>query len=207
MCYWYAHEYTCKHVTYALGKYCSTAGLVQTPCKKKNIWQRIRMGEDCEDCAMPANRTGSSTTDAVADTGVQQKVGVRTKKPKARKRWWERFDMSGVMSRRRFREYSGNELEGVSFLGSTVGCWTMVVGIWVVSNSASYMKTSGAKVFAIRKFYLFNEQCSTESLMTTFLILSLCICPKSVSKNEITSSPLWSHVPETVTFILQPPQM
>ncbi|CAL3965821.1 unnamed protein product [Diplocarpon coronariae] len=56
MCYWYTHVYSCKHVTSALGKYCSKASLVQTPCKKKNIWQTIRMGEDCEDCAMPEGR-------------------------------------------------------------------------------------------------------------------------------------------------------
>lgn len=56
MCHYYAHHYSCKHTTYALGKYCSSGGLVQTPCKKKNIWQSIRMGEECENCAVPAGR-------------------------------------------------------------------------------------------------------------------------------------------------------
>lgn len=56
MCQWYAHHYNCKHTTYALGKYCSSASLVQTPCKKKDIWQGIRMGVDCEECAMPEDR-------------------------------------------------------------------------------------------------------------------------------------------------------
>ncbi len=84
MCHWYAHEYTCKHVTFALGKYCSAAGLVQTPCKKKNIWQRIRMGEDCEDCAIPADRYSANTTDGMVDAAVQQKGGVKTKKGKKR---------------------------------------------------------------------------------------------------------------------------
>jgi hypothetical protein len=56
MCHWYAHSYTCKHVTYALGKYCNPASLVQTPCKKKSIWQTIRMGEYCENCAIPVYR-------------------------------------------------------------------------------------------------------------------------------------------------------
>ncbi|PSS18786.1 hypothetical protein M430DRAFT_75987, partial [Amorphotheca resinae ATCC 22711] len=50
MCHWYAHVYTCKHTTYALGKYCTPGNLVQTPCKKKSIWQTIRMGEECENC-------------------------------------------------------------------------------------------------------------------------------------------------------------
>ena len=84
MCYWYSHIYNCKHVTYALGKYCSQAGLVQTPCKKKHIWQTIRMGEDCENCAMPEGR-GNNIVDNEGPVGggggvVQHKVGVRTKK-------------------------------------------------------------------------------------------------------------------------------
>lgn len=44
------------------------------------------MGEECEDCAMPADRSGRSTADDVADGGVQQKGGVKTKKPKPKKR-------------------------------------------------------------------------------------------------------------------------
>ena len=43
--------YTCKHTTYALGKYCEQGNLVQTPCKQKKIWQTIRMDELCEACA------------------------------------------------------------------------------------------------------------------------------------------------------------
>jgi hypothetical protein len=60
MCYWYAHSYNCKHVTYALGKYCTTGGLVQKPCQKKSIWQTIRMGEDCEECAVPEVSIGAA---------------------------------------------------------------------------------------------------------------------------------------------------
>jgi hypothetical protein len=51
MCQWYSHIYTCKHTTYALGKYCEQGNLVQTPCKQKNIWQAIGMDELCEECA------------------------------------------------------------------------------------------------------------------------------------------------------------
>jgi hypothetical protein len=61
MCHWYAHQYTCKHTTYALGKYCSSGSLVQTPCKIKNIWQTIRMGEACEDCGIPEEKAFVST--------------------------------------------------------------------------------------------------------------------------------------------------
>jgi hypothetical protein len=62
MCHYYGHLYSCKHVTYALAKYCSAAGLVQTPCKKRSIWQNIRMGEECDECAVPAGR-GNNVTD------------------------------------------------------------------------------------------------------------------------------------------------
>jgi hypothetical protein len=50
MCHYYAHLYSCTHTHYALGKFCTAGNLLQTPCKKKNIWQTIRMGEACEDC-------------------------------------------------------------------------------------------------------------------------------------------------------------
>ena len=60
MCYWYAHLYTCKHTTYALGKYCQSGSLVQTPCRKKSIWQTIRMGEACEDCEVPEEKVSVS---------------------------------------------------------------------------------------------------------------------------------------------------
>ena len=56
MCHYYAHQYNCKHTTHALGKLCKPASLIQTPCNKKEIWQTIRMGEDCEECATPANQ-------------------------------------------------------------------------------------------------------------------------------------------------------
>jgi hypothetical protein len=51
MCHYYAHHYTCKHVTHVLAKYCPSANLVQTPCGKKDVWQSIRMEEECEECA------------------------------------------------------------------------------------------------------------------------------------------------------------
>lgn len=82
MCHYYAHIYTCKHTTHALAKYCTTANLVQTPCKKKQIWQTIRMGEDCEDCAMPAARTVAKT---VAKTAVVVRKVATTQKTKRRR--------------------------------------------------------------------------------------------------------------------------
>jgi hypothetical protein len=82
MCYWYAHQYTCKHVTYALGKYCTRGGLVQTPCKKKNIWQTIRMGEECEDCAVPDGHVGEDVGGAVVQKAVTKP---RIAKGKARR--------------------------------------------------------------------------------------------------------------------------
>jgi len=56
MCYYYEHIYTCTHKTYALGKYCSTGNLIQTPCKKRGIWQSVNMGEECDACFVPVSR-------------------------------------------------------------------------------------------------------------------------------------------------------
>ena len=82
MCYWYKHDYSCKHVTYALGRYCPAANLIQTPCKKRNIWQTIRMGEECEDCAMPEGRGNGARYDGVPEQ--QHKGGVKAKKGRKR---------------------------------------------------------------------------------------------------------------------------
>lgn len=65
MCQWYANYYNCKHTTYALAKYCASASLVQTPCKKKTIWNTIRVGEDCVDCFVPDRRSGSDVSGVV----------------------------------------------------------------------------------------------------------------------------------------------
>jgi hypothetical protein len=85
MCYWYSHIYSCKHTTYALGKYCSAAGLVQTPCKKKSIWQTIRMGEECEQCAMPAGRVGNAV-DVGARGGAGDGDAALTKQEREREK-------------------------------------------------------------------------------------------------------------------------
>lgn len=63
MCYWYYHLYKCKHTAYAPGKYCEQGNLVQTPCKKKNIWQTIRIEDKCEECE--AHGEGGDTPSAV----------------------------------------------------------------------------------------------------------------------------------------------
>jgi hypothetical protein len=59
MCHYYRHLYTCTHTVHAFAKYCSGAALIQTPCNKKNIWQAIKMSEACEDCRVPAQRSGA----------------------------------------------------------------------------------------------------------------------------------------------------
>ncbi len=73
MCYYYQHVYTCSHITYALGKYCTSGSLVQTPCKKRSIWQKITMGEECEDCAIPVGR---GNPHAVAEGATKKKKKV-----------------------------------------------------------------------------------------------------------------------------------
>lgn len=73
MCHWYAHAYTCKHTTYALGKYCTPGNLVQTPCKKKSIWQTIRMGEECENCAVPEKRGEGFANAGIGEAKIDRK--------------------------------------------------------------------------------------------------------------------------------------
>jgi hypothetical protein len=82
MCNWYKHDYSCKHVTYALAKYCAAANFVQTPCKKKNIWHTIRMGEECEECAMPEGRGNAVAYEGAPEP--QPKGGVKAKKGRKR---------------------------------------------------------------------------------------------------------------------------
>ena len=52
MCHYYAHLFTCTHTHYALAKFCSKGNLKQTPCDKRSVWQTIRIGEVCDDCAL-----------------------------------------------------------------------------------------------------------------------------------------------------------
>jgi hypothetical protein len=82
MCHYYAHVYTCKHTTYALGKYCTPSSLVQNPCKKKSIWQTIRMAEECEECAAPPPRTNTGN----GGNGEERKAFVRAVGSKGKKR-------------------------------------------------------------------------------------------------------------------------
>jgi hypothetical protein len=69
-------------VTYALGRYCSAANLIQTPCKKRTIWQTIRMAEECEECAMPEGRGSAVGYDGVLEQ--RHKGGVKAKKGRTR---------------------------------------------------------------------------------------------------------------------------
>jgi hypothetical protein len=90
MCHYYAHNYTCKHVTYVLAKYCPSANLVQTPCGKKDVWQSIRMEEECEECV--AGGGGESVKVATATRagggggGGGRKVSVAGSRRVVRKR-------------------------------------------------------------------------------------------------------------------------
>ena len=63
MCHFYANVYTCtpRHTTYALGKYCQQANFKQKPCTNRVIWQTVYVGEDCDECAIPAWRIPAIT--------------------------------------------------------------------------------------------------------------------------------------------------
>ncbi|KAK3984809.1 hypothetical protein QBC44DRAFT_252054 [Cladorrhinum sp. PSN332] len=50
MCSYYAHAFSCKHTTYSFARFCDPAGLIQTRCNDRHIWQTIRMDEHCEEC-------------------------------------------------------------------------------------------------------------------------------------------------------------
>jgi hypothetical protein len=50
MCDYYLHIHACTHTSSALGRYCQSAALIQTPCKNKHVWQSIRLPDGCDDC-------------------------------------------------------------------------------------------------------------------------------------------------------------
>ncbi len=54
MCRYYKHIWTCGHVRYVFATFCLDAGLIQTPCGRREVWQSLLMGEDCGDCYVPA---------------------------------------------------------------------------------------------------------------------------------------------------------
>ena len=52
MCQYYAHDYACKHRTYTFARFCQPASLIQKPCRRRDVWQSIRMDEACDECLM-----------------------------------------------------------------------------------------------------------------------------------------------------------
>ncbi|KAL2888708.1 hypothetical protein HOO65_030209 [Ceratocystis lukuohia] len=52
MCQYYAHQFVCKHKSLSFARYCERAGLIQTPCQDRSIWQTIGMDNACEECIM-----------------------------------------------------------------------------------------------------------------------------------------------------------
>lgn len=50
MCQYYAHAFTCKHVSLSFARFCPSASMIQTRCGERQIWQTIRMAESCEEC-------------------------------------------------------------------------------------------------------------------------------------------------------------
>jgi hypothetical protein len=88
MCHYYAHQYTCKHVTHVLAKYCPSANLVQTPCGKKDVWQSIRMEEECDDCVAGGGGGGESVKvgNKTGSAGGGRKVSVAGSRRVVRKR-------------------------------------------------------------------------------------------------------------------------
>ncbi|KAK4457774.1 hypothetical protein QBC42DRAFT_187732 [Cladorrhinum samala] len=50
MCSYYAHAFSCNHVTFSFARFCDPSWLIQTRCGDRHIWQTISMDESCEDC-------------------------------------------------------------------------------------------------------------------------------------------------------------
>ncbi|KXX79050.1 hypothetical protein MMYC01_204453 [Madurella mycetomatis] len=50
MCRYYAHAFTCKHVTFSFARFCDPASMIQNPCGERHIWQTIPLDEPCDDC-------------------------------------------------------------------------------------------------------------------------------------------------------------
>ncbi|KAK3956085.1 hypothetical protein QBC32DRAFT_203738 [Pseudoneurospora amorphoporcata] len=50
MCQYYAHAFTCKHVSLTFARFCPSASMIQTRCGEREIWQTIRMAESCDEC-------------------------------------------------------------------------------------------------------------------------------------------------------------
>ncbi|RYO88075.1 hypothetical protein DL766_007105 [Monosporascus sp. MC13-8B] len=50
MCKYYAHAFSCKHMSFTFARYCNPASLIQTPCNKKQIWHTISLDEACDEC-------------------------------------------------------------------------------------------------------------------------------------------------------------
>lgn len=82
MCQYYEHSYTCKHTHWVLAKYCASGNLVQTACKRRTVWQKIRMGEDCEGCAMPFGRGNGVVEEGGQEVGKGKEGGNGTEQGK-----------------------------------------------------------------------------------------------------------------------------
>lgn len=54
MCRYYRHIWRCGHIRIVFAKYCPRAGLVQTACEKRDIWQSVNVDEACVDCYEPS---------------------------------------------------------------------------------------------------------------------------------------------------------
>ncbi|KAK2047805.1 hypothetical protein LY76DRAFT_585983 [Colletotrichum caudatum] len=52
MCQYYAHAFTCKHLSFTFARFCQPASLIQKPCAKRQVWQTISLDDACEECLM-----------------------------------------------------------------------------------------------------------------------------------------------------------
>ncbi|KAF2998403.1 hypothetical protein E8E14_004200 [Neopestalotiopsis sp. 37M] len=50
MCKYYAHAFSCKHMSFTFARFCNPASFTQTPCDKRTIWHTIGLEEACDEC-------------------------------------------------------------------------------------------------------------------------------------------------------------
>jgi hypothetical protein len=50
MCQYYAHAFTCKHLSYTFARFCTPASLIQKPCGQRQVWHTIPPDDACDEC-------------------------------------------------------------------------------------------------------------------------------------------------------------
>ncbi|CAG8950035.1 hypothetical protein HYFRA_00005183 [Hymenoscyphus fraxineus] len=105
MCKYYLNLHACTHETYALAKHCSLGAMIQTPCKKRDVWQKVEC-EECEGCRVPDHRRVDHGRVDHGRVGVDQGLRGVLEKERREKEVVRREGQRGVL------EKGGKERDG-----------------------------------------------------------------------------------------------